>query len=86
MPRCCDNDAANDARPCYASVVVLGHAGSIEQDLRRVEAANVCPCVTTWCRQCKTTSLITTDAGCFPSRSAHHAHYLALYNRLCVNP
>lgn len=81
MPRCCDPPNAEDTRPCYASVLLLGHARDTDEDLRRVEG-ELCPCVTTWCARCKAISLITTDAAAFPSRAAHHVHYLALSQKL----
>jgi hypothetical protein len=82
MPRCCDNKAGEDAAACYASVLFLGHPNDMESDLKAIEESDLCPCVTTWCKACKTTSLITSDTVSFPSRSAHHVHYMALHKRL----
>ena len=79
MPRCCQG-LPDEFAPCYASVLVAGP--DLQAAVERVEAQPLAPCVTTWCTRCCRVSLLTGDAGLFPTPAAHHAHMLALHARL----
>lgn len=80
MLRCCQPHP-DDFAPCYASVL-LAPPDSLRGEVERVERAGLCHCVTAWCDRCARSALIVQAAPDFPSRSAHHAHLLALWHRL----
>ena len=68
----------DEFKPSYASVVL----GDLEAKVARVEQGPLLPCVTAWCSRCRAPYLLTSALALFPCPSAHHAHMVALAQRL----
>ena len=77
MPRCCQA-IPNEFAPCYASVLV----GDVQAKVAALEEGPLRPCITAWCERCGKAYLLTSALHFFKSPSAHHAHMLALADKL----
>jgi len=80
MPRCCLAESREEQfRASYASVLVAGDG--LEAAVQEMEAAQICPCVTSWCTCCYQVSLLTSDLRSFQSPSAYYAHMLVQWRK-----
>lgn len=77
MPRCC-TPIPDEFTPSYASVLV----GDLQSKITAIEASPLSPCLTAWCQGCSRPYLLTTSLHLFPRPSAHHAHMVALAERI----
>jgi hypothetical protein len=78
MPRCC-NTIPDEFSPSYASILM---AKDLESAVGELESGKLIPCITAWCNTCQAPYLLTSSVSWFKSPSAHHAHMLALAERI----